>query len=138
MGIRHDINLSFFDTWSDSMAYVLGYMYADGHILSSPIHRAHYVCFSSTDLERIESIRVLLGSKHAVRCRREENRKPLYQLRIGSKILYNQMLKLGVSERKSLTMHFPSIPKTFKASFIRGYFDGDGCAFLEKGPAGRP
>lgn len=120
------------------MAYVLGYMYADGHILSNPTHRTHYICFSSTDLERIESIRTIMDSKHVIHCITKSDKKPAYYIRIGSSVLYEQILKRGVSERKSLTMHFPSVPKLYKASFIRGYFDGDGCAFIEKGTAGRP
>ncbi len=29
-------------------------------------------------------------------------------------------------------MRFPSVPKTYLRDFIRGYFDGDGCVFLEE------
>jgi hypothetical protein len=39
---------------------------------------------------------------------------------------------LGGKENKSLTLNFPNIPKEYLSDFIRGYFDGDGCAMYLK------
>jgi hypothetical protein len=39
---------------------------------------------------------------------------------------------LGLYPNKSLAVKFPPIPKSMLPHFIRGYFDGDGCVYLEK------
>jgi len=56
-----------------------------------------------------------------------------FVFRVGSKLIYNDLLNLSVTPRKSLTMLFPNIPSEFLSYFIRGYFDGDGCLHLIKG-----
>lgn len=43
-------------------------------------------------------------------------------------VIYNDLVKLGGKECKSLDITFPDcIPLEFMPDFIRGYFDGDGC-----------
>ncbi len=139
MGVRHAVNESFFDTWSDEMAYVLGYMYADGNIVSFPSIRAKYVRFFSTDKDRIELIRLLMNSEHRIHIeQRIASRKPLYRIHIGSHRLFDALARHGVTPRKSLTCTFPDVPNAYLAAFVLGYFDGDGCAFLERSKAGNP
>ena len=41
--------------------------------------------------------------------------------------MYEDLIRLGVTPRKSLTLKFPKIPIKLVNHFIRGYFDGDGC-----------
>jgi len=38
----------------------------------------------------------------------------------------NEKLKLGLTPKKSLTLDFPTIPKSFLKDFVRGVIDGDG------------
>lgn len=137
MGLKYRVNEEFFDTWSDEMAYVLGFMFADGHVIDAPSVRAKYVCVSNTDRDRIESIKKLLNSAHVVRIRPAvKNSKPMYILRIGSARMYTQLLRLGITPRKSNSMQFPDVPTAYVASFIRGYFDGDGCVHLSRNGSG--
>lgn len=114
------------------MAYVLGYLYADGSMEDSPYIRGKYVRVTSTDRDRIETIKSLLESEHAV-VREVQNarRKPRFLLRIGSGRLFDALIKIGVAPRKSLTMKFPIVPNLYFGSFLRGYFDGDGCAHID-------
>jgi hypothetical protein len=119
------------------MAYVLGFIFADGHLIEAPYMRGAYVCVTNTDLDRIQTIRKLLRSEHHVRTlHKGRNFKAVYQLRIGSKKLYAQLTQYGLTPHKSLTMRFPIIPKRYQSSFIRGYFDGDGCVHLERTASG--
>ena|SRR3989344_811059 len=116
------------------MAYVLGYLYADGNLEYSPRIRGRYIRVTSTDKDRITSIRKLLKSKHSIVVdKRDGNYKDKYLLRIGNCALYNQLAKFGVTPHKSLTMCLPSIPIRFTGDFVRGYFDGDGCVYYEQG-----
>lgn len=113
------------------MAYVLGYWYADGSIYLS--ERGSYLNATSIDKELIRKIKEWLSSEHVIRETKSvnPNRKTRFILRIGNKNLYNSLEKLGLYPSKSLTVKLPNIPEKFFPHFVRGYFDGDGCVFLE-------
>lgn len=139
MGVKYQVNEHFFDIWSPEMAYVLGFLYADGSLEDASYLRGKYVRVTSTDLDRIKVIKRLLGSQHTIApYDKGGNYKTRYLLRIGSHVLYAQLVNLGVTPRKSLTMRFPHVPKKHLGAFIRGYFDGDGCVYLEIRSSGRP
>lgn len=119
------------------MAYVLGYMFADGNIIYFPSNRAKYVRFTSTDKDRVVLIRNLMKSEHAFSVREKSiNRKTAYSLQIGSHSLFESLLKHGVTPNKSLTSLFPHIPRQYFPAFVLGYFDGDGCSFIERAKSG--
>ncbi|MCA9366024.1 LAGLIDADG family homing endonuclease [Candidatus Kaiserbacteria bacterium] len=116
------------------MAYVLGYWYADGSVEHNPSMRGNYIRVGSTDKSIIYSFRDALDSEHSISTRKDlPNSKTYYVLRIGSKKLYSQLTSLGITERKSKTITFPNVPRKFLPDFLRGYFDGDGCVYIEKG-----
>jgi intein/homing endonuclease len=132
MGLKYSVNEQFFETWGKEMAYVLGYLYADGSMENSFYIRGKYVRVTSTDRDRIESIHALLESGHAIAIEKAwGNRKQRYCLRIGNKKLYESLIKRGVTPRKSFTMIFPIVPDQYLGDFTRGYFDGDGCARID-------
>lgn len=138
MGVKYSFNQKFFDTWTEESAYLLGYLYADGSLENSPSIRGKYVRVSSTDLDRINLFKELLRSDHTiVRQQFDDNRKDKYYIRIGSTYLYNRLAELGLTPSKSLTMEWPLIPSEYLPSFTLGYFDGDGCAFIERDNKGR-
>ncbi len=43
--------------------------------------------------------------------------------------MIEDLRRLGLTERKSLTMRFPDVPEEFLRDFIRGCWDGDGSIF---------
>ena len=59
-------------------------------------------------------------------------RKTRYIVRIGNTKLYDAAIRAGLTPRKSLTMKFPYIGTSLLPHFIRGFFDGDGCAHIER------
>lgn len=134
MGIRHSVNVTFFDTWTPAMAYVLGFIYADGNIDRCPNIRASYVNIFSTDKEIVFAIKRVMQSEHIIHIRkpRGASRKPFYILRIGSAQLCDALERHGVFPNKSLTIQFPVVPKAMLPHFVRGYFDGDGCVHIEQ------
>lgn len=117
----------FFETWSPKMAYVLGYFAADGCMFVNP-RGSKYVSFSSTDWEILEKVKRLLRSKHkiSVKKRYNKNWKDSYFIQIGSKKMYDDLLKLGFMPKKENRLRFPDTPKEYINHFVRGYFDGDG------------
>lgn len=96
-----------------------------------------YIEFTSTDVEIIDHIRSLAGSAHKVqlRDRGSSKWKIQYRLQIGSRRWFADLEKLGFTVRKSSTMTFPSVPRKYFGSFVRGYFDGDGCVYVSEGRA---
>lgn len=109
------------------MAYVLGFFVADGSMYTNP-RGAHYLDFYITDKELLIKIRKLLKSNHKISFRKRNNPrwKKSYQLQIGSKEMFQDLIKLGITPKKSKTILFPNIPKKYFNHFVRGYFDGDG------------
>jgi len=132
MGIKHDVNENFFNKWSSPMAYVLGYFYADGHLIDSGNIRAYYVVVTSVDKVTIERIKNLMSSKHKIQVLppRTKNSKTRYLLRIGDRKLYDSLINLGLYPNKSLNINFPAVPKKYISDFTRGYLDGDGCVYV--------
>jgi intein/homing endonuclease len=128
------INEKFFNKWGSKMVYVLGYLYADGSLSDCGYIRAKYISVTSIDRDRIELFKRLLKSAHNIKVEPPptKNSHARYTLRIGSHKLYKKLGELGLYPNKSLNVKFPQIPKPLLNHFIRGYFDGDGCVFLEK------
>lgn len=140
VGFCYGVNEKYFKQWGQAMAYVLGFLYADGSLENSPATRGKYVRVSGTEIEILAKIRKSLQAQHPFSIREKDGpRKKQYLLRIGSRALYESLEKLGLEPRKSLTMRFPAVPASYLGSFLRGYFDGDGCVFLEtrKGSKGQ-
>lgn len=50
----------------------------------------------------------------------------------SSDFLCNDLIRLGCTPRKSLTLKFPKLSNKLIRHFIRGYFDGDGTACIHK------
>ncbi|MFH1385548.1 MAG: LAGLIDADG family homing endonuclease [Patescibacteria group bacterium] len=114
------------------MAYVLGFFTADGSMIKNK-RGAHFIEFQITDKDLLFKIRKALGSNHKITTRkRGRNWKTIYRLQIGSKKIYNDLIVLGLTERKSRTINFPYVPNKYLSHFIRGYFDGDGNVTVSK------
>ena len=76
------------------MAYVLGYIYADGSLDDSPYMRGKYIQITSTDEDSIERIKKWLSSEHNVNTKRSSfiGGKICFMLRIGSHKIYDDLL----------------------------------------------
>lgn len=108
------------------MAYVLGFFAADGCMIKNN-RGAHFIEFYITDRDLLKKIKEVLGCDHKLA--RKETRdgcKTAYRIQIGSKEMFNDLLLLGFTPRKSNSLAFPKIPKKYFSHFVRGYFDGDG------------
>lgn len=133
---RNKINHDFFTTWSPTMAYVLGYAFADGTLIDSAPSRTCYLRFHSVDLDLLEQINNVLDHHGKIFHRepqiikkgaKQYTSKICYYISIGSRKLFSDVTKLGLAPRKSLDIAFPYVPEDHLCYFIRGYFDGDGC-----------
>ena len=110
------------------MAYVLGFFTADGNMLKNK-RGAYFSEIQSTDKEILYKIRKVLRSNLKISEYQPKNpkHKKRYRLQIGSKEIFRDLLKLGITPKKSKTIELPKIPNKYFSHFVRGYFDGDGC-----------
>lgn len=127
MPIFKKCNHDFFKKWSAEMAYVLGFFAADGSMYATR-RGTHYIEFQITDKILLKEIQKLLGSDHKISLKVGKNKmqKDIHRLQIGSKIMFTDLTRLGMTQAKSKTLKLPHIPRTHFRHFIRGYFDGDG------------
>lgn len=123
------------------MAYVLGFIYADGAVEDCrESSRTCYLQLSNNDLDLLNDISKVMSSEKTVQIRKpriikitgkEYWCKTSYAIRIGNIKIYEDLIGLGLCPRKSLTINLPKIPEQFFQYFLRGNFDGDGCINVE-------
>lgn len=127
MPIFKNKNENLFKKWSSEMAYVLGFFAADGNLTLGK-RGNHYIEFTSCDRDIIEKIRLIFSSNHKIseRKSKKENNRNSFRIQIGSKILFQDLIKIGFTPNKSKSLAYPKIPERYFRHFVRGYFDGDG------------
>ena len=118
-------------------AYWLGFLYADGYVrLETDSEKKKYtlsVALATADESHLEKFRdSVQADNRIIRNTSHLNGKEYYNSRIvvTNKKLCEDLVRLGCTPRKSLTLTFPDesqVPKKYRRDFIRGYFDGDGC-----------
>ena len=129
MGYKYSINTNFFKQWSDNMAYVFGYLYADGCIMES----RYRIKFSSNDQDLLINIRNILQSDYPILpYLRKDRRFPNFYIGVDSKKMYLDLQNLGLTPQKSKSMKLPYIPQEYIPHFLRGYLDGDGSIYYDK------
>jgi len=124
MPVVKSYNKDFFKTWSSDMAYILGFLYADGSIVETK-RGTHFVALYIADEDILLAMRVCFGSDHKI-SKRSAATGSVYRIQIGSSEWFDDLGRLGLLPNKTKRMLVPVVPKKFFGDFIRGYFDGDG------------
>lgn len=125
----HQVDENFFSNWSIEMAYVLGFLFADGCLTRCVKFKSkdyYNLQITIMDLDLLKKIRDLMKSEHPILPRKNSNGKIIYGVTIGREKITQDLIKLGLTPRKSLTAIFPDMSNEYIKHFIRGYFDGDG------------
>ena len=114
-----------FKNMNHESAYILGYFWADANLTNN-----------SLDIELNEKDKYILDKFNRIICdsknkiyRRERNNSVCYRLIITNKEIASTLRDIGFAKKNDRII--PKINEEFIYSFIRGYFDGDGC-FLMK------
>lgn len=124
MPIVRNYDKNFFKNWSHDMAYILGFIYADGNIVKTK-RGTHFVAIYTADQELLRSVKMIIKSDHVI-SERSSNSGKVFRLQIGSKEWFFDLSKIGVFPNKSSRMRLPDLPDKYFGDFVRGYFDGDG------------
>ena len=115
------------------MAYVLGYIVADGCIAVSKEKRKnpYTLNITSAEYDHLERVRDVMNSAHKI------GKKPNgitgkvgYQLQIRRQRITDDLLRLGINPRKTENLHPISVPDLYFHDFVRGFFDGDGTVYI--------
>lgn len=128
----HDLDIDYFKNIdTQSKAYWLGFIVADGTISKD----GYKTSITSKDLEILEKFKAAIKSGHKITTvntfdKRTNKNYKRYLIQICSKDFVKNIIKHGVTNRKSYTCDFPKIKNKYVLDFIRGLFDGDGSIFL--------
>lgn len=131
----HGIDDAIFDTWTAPMAWLLGVLFTDGNLYQGTGNRGKRVSITSVDVELLEKANAILGtSKPIARCVQSYDKsRHIYKIEFFRESMRQRLVELGMTERKSLTMKFPDVPRELQRHFIRGCWDGDGSVFVSNG-----
>ncbi len=128
--IYKKVNKQFFKKWDKDMAYVVGFLCADGYITVNN-RGGHFWCISITDKDLLENIKNIIEAEHKISIRKGRgNIKDQYRLQIGSIEMCDDLRNLGIKEQKTKNIKVPNVPKEYLKEFVRGYFDGDGGVWI--------
>jgi len=123
---KYILNENIFTIWTSEIAYIIGFIMADGCILNSKNGTPSIISIglAKKDKLHLENIRNVICKEIPVRDKLKTNS---CILNICSKKMAIDLVKLGITPNKSLTLKWPSnIPHKYIPDVIRGYFDGDG------------
>lgn len=138
---RYSCDETYFDVIDDEhKAYWLGFLFADGYILSKR-NREGYgnesqsfgFSISIKDSEIFVKFKEDLKSNHPVNIYGGGAYKPdskTGRILITSQRMVDSLKKWGMTENKTLILKMPNISKELYPHFIRGYSDGDGSIII--------
>lgn len=129
---KYTLDEHFFDNVNTKeKAYILGLLYADGCNTGNEIE----LSLIEPDKDLLLKIRNSFKSNRPLRFikPRKSTHQNMYSLSFSSIKLCVQASRIGLVKSKTLTIKFPEFLKEKNySSFIRGYFDGDGCIYFNK------
>ncbi|RDY68471.1 endonuclease [Halobacillus trueperi] len=123
---KFKVNEDYFKTWSNNMAYILGFIAADGMISG----HAQLISIAQKEKEILLDIKREMDSSHPIT---KNERTGVHMLNIGSKILKEDLIHIhGIRPNKTKHLSMPNIPDLHLSHYVRGYFDGDGSINYQK------
>ncbi|MCI6458405.1 MAG: LAGLIDADG family homing endonuclease [Clostridium sp.] len=132
---KYTHNEDFFEVIdTETKAYWLGFMYADGYIsIASTGQKVFGISLSIADKEHLERFKKDIQATNPINEYKSTGygKNSTYcRIAITSDKTVNDLINKGVVEHKTNVLNFPTekqVPKYLIHHFIRGYFDGDGC-----------
>jgi hypothetical protein len=116
---KHKINVNFFDKWSSDMAYILGFITADGSV------NRYTLCINIAQRDE-DVLRFITSKLGNVKIEHRVKEKSI-RVRFNSVILIKSLTNYGIIPNKTNVIRMPNnIPKKYIGDYVRGIFDGDG------------
>lgn len=115
------------------MAYILGFVVADGCVCKRKGRRESYIFnITSKDKEILLKIRRSIGSDHPIGIKYNSLKMPYSYISICSRVICEDLIKLGINPRKTYNLNPIKVPCKYFSDFVRGFFDGDGSVYTYK------
>jgi len=111
--------------WNSNLAYAIGLITTDGNL--SPDGR--HISLTSTDKSLIKTFTSCLQKQSKITPNPKggfPSSKPAYRTQFSDVKLYRELLKIGLTPNKSLTLGPIKINAKYFNDFLRGHLDGDG------------
>lgn len=123
--VRED---AFAQVLDEATAYWLGFLYADGCVMEAhDIPQVLALWLADKDRAHVERFNAFLASDYPIR---SDAKRGACGVTIRSRALCQSLIRWGCTPRKSGKLRWPRLPLALDAHFTRGYFDGDGSAFV--------
>lgn len=120
---KYPLNEEYFETWSHDMAYILGFISADGSVNKQG---SLSIELQLRDIEVLEFIRQQISPTSPIKITKKKN-KEYCRLRINSQTLIQSLQKYNIIPNKTFSIKLDfDIPQQFTGDYVRGLFDGDG------------
>lgn len=135
---KYNYNHDFFEKInSEEKAYWFGFICADGYISHSEMNAELGIELAIRDIEHLKKFNKSLNGNIDISTRKRNSitNKEIETccIRIYSKKMVNDLINLGITNDKTYNLSFPQIESKYYIPFIRGFFDGDGALYIDKG-----
>lgn len=121
------VNFNFFQDWSADVAYIVGFMIADGCV--EPKANRFSINLASKDIELLSSFRNKMDSENPIFKRKRGD----VTLSVTNRKMVLDLIDKGVLPNKTHRTRLPNCPEEFMSHLIRGVFDGDGSRYFSEG-----
>ncbi len=117
------INLKFFDTMTEQLAYFMGFVSADGYVYKSTKKSALLISLAIKDKGFLFDLGDLVGFKGKYIYSKQTNS---VRLALNSKQVVDFFVNNNITSPSYKRKNLPNLSKDMFRHFFRGYFDGDG------------
>ncbi len=115
------------------MAYVLGFVVADGCIIKRKNRMKSYIFnITSKDKSILRKIKQALRSNHPIGIKYNSLKMPYSYISICNREVCEDLIKLGINPRKTHNLEPIEVPEEYFSDYVRGFFDGDGTVYIQK------
>ena len=122
---KYPANDSYFSTPNEKMAYMLGFIAADGNV--PKVGNDLRISLALVDKDFLEIIHNEIGGR-PIREYQSSNGHNFCAWSCASRQIREDLANYNIIPNKTFLLDFPTnLPRQYWKDFIRGYFDGDGC-----------
>jgi len=139
---KYSFNKNYFDNIDNQdTAYWLGFIYADGYIVSRQKHnnRALGISLAEKDKSHLEKFRKCIDGNTPIGTYRSSgySNTKYCRLLLKDEDMIEKLISHGVLEHKTNILQPPNVDEHLVPHFIRGYFDGDGSVWKQNNDKGK-
>lgn len=117
---------------NEDFIYLMGFIYADGCIAKNGNSFTLRLSIADTDINHLIKISKIIQEDMKInRYNTHDGSQNKCMFQINGQDVLDIVSKYGIIPRKSYNWVEPQVPQNLLPSFLRGWFDGDGCAHVD-------